>query len=60
MCSMVTRTTSIRLDEKLFDAIDLVCKEKNCTRNDFVKTVLDEALNKESVSELTDIEIILD
>lgn len=50
---MVTKTASIRLAKDLFDRIDNHCVTKNCSRNDFVKSAIESALdnNKDDVVE---------
>ena len=42
---MKTKTASIRLEKELFDEIDQVCENEACSRNDFIKNAIDQALN---------------
>ena len=44
---MTTKTASIRLDKELYDRIDEHCVSKECSRNDFIKSAIESALNKE-------------
>jgi len=50
---MTTKTASVRLEKVLFERIDNHCVTKNCTRNDFVKSAIESALdnNKDDVAE---------
>jgi len=44
---MTTKTASIRLDKELYDKIDEHCVSENCSRNDFIKSVIESALDKD-------------
>lgn len=39
--------TSIRIPEKTLERIDRLCDDNNCSRNDFITSILDEAVNNE-------------
>jgi len=41
-----TKTTSIRLEQDLIDEIDSKCSELDCTRNDFIKSTIESALEQ--------------
>ena len=45
---MGTKTASIRLEKELFDKIDEHCVTKNCSRNDFVKSSIESALDNKN------------
>ena len=42
---MTTKTASIRLDKELYDRIDEHCVSENCSRNDFIKSAIESALD---------------
>ena len=42
---MSTKTASVRLEQELFDRIDEHCVSAGCSRNDFIKTAIEAALN---------------
>ena len=42
-----TKTASVRLDKKLYDKIDVHCGSVGCCRNDFIKSAIEDALNKD-------------
>jgi len=42
---MSTKTASVRLDQDLFDKIDEHCVSAGCSRNDFIKTAIEAALD---------------
>jgi len=42
---MSTKTASVRLDQELFDRIDEHCVSEDCSRNDFIKTAIEAALD---------------
>jgi len=44
---MTTKTASIRLDKELYDRIDERCVSENCSRNDFIKSAIESALDKD-------------
>jgi len=44
---MSTKTASVRLDCDLFDKIDEHCVSISCSRNDFIKTAIEAALEKD-------------
>ena len=44
---MTTKTASVRLDKELFDRIDEHCVSGGCSRNDFIKSAIESALDKE-------------
>ena len=41
---MSTKTASVRLDRELFDRIDSHCVSFDCSRNDFIKSAIESAL----------------
>ena len=43
---MSTKTASVRLDRDLFDRIDSHCVSLNCSRNDFIKSAIESALEE--------------
>jgi len=46
---MSTKTASVRLDKKLYDKIDERCVREECCRNDFIKSAIEDALDKDDV-----------
>jgi len=44
---MSTKTASVRLDQELFDRIDEHCVSEGCSRNDFIKSAIESALDKD-------------
>jgi len=44
---MTTKTASIRLEQELYDRIDEHCVSKACSRNDFIKSAIESALDKD-------------
>jgi len=44
---MSTKTASVRLDCNLFDKIDEYCVSAGCSRNDFIKSAIEAALDKD-------------
>jgi len=44
---MSTKTASVRLDCDLFDRIDEHCVSAGCSRNDFIKSAIEAALDKD-------------
>ncbi len=44
---MSTKTASVRLDCDLFDRIDEHCVSISCSRNDFIKSAIESALDKD-------------
>jgi len=44
---MSTKTASVRLEQELFDRIDEHCVSISCSRNDFIKTAIETALDKD-------------
>jgi len=44
---MSTKTASVRLDKKLYDKIDVHCGSVGCSRNDFIKSAIEDALDKD-------------
>ena len=44
---MSTKTASVRLDKDLFDRIDEHCVGAGCSRNDFIKSAIEAALDKD-------------
>lgn len=44
---MSTKTASVRLDQELFDKIDEHCVSEDCSRNDFIKSAIEAALDKD-------------
>ena len=54
---MSTKTASVRLDQKLFDRIDEHCVSEDCSRNDFIKSAIEAALDDDVVPELKVISI---
>ncbi len=44
---MSTKTASVRLDKDLFDRIDEHCVSEGCSRNDFIKSAIEAALEKD-------------
>ena len=47
----VSRTISIRLSTEMIQEIDEKCNTDSCSRNDFIKNAISEALEKKPVSE---------
>ena len=41
---MSTKTASVRLDEELYERIDEHCVGVGCSRNDFIKSAIESAL----------------
>jgi len=41
---MTTKTASIRLERALYDRIDEHCVSERCSRNDFIKSAIESAL----------------
>ena len=41
------KPTSIRIPEKLLEKIDTICNDSDCSRNDYITSVLDEAIQNE-------------
>jgi len=55
---MSTKTASVRLDQELFDKIDEHCVSAGCSRNDFIKSAIEAALDDDvAVPELKVISI---
>jgi len=48
---MTTKTTSIRLDREILNQIDDRCSDLGCSRNDFIKTAIDNLLELEDIDE---------
>ena len=48
---MTTKTTSIRLDSEILNQIDDRCSDLGCSRNDFIKTAIDNLLEVEDIDE---------
>jgi len=48
---MTTKTTSIRLDREILNQIDDRCSDLACSRNDFIKTAIDNLLEVEDIDE---------
>ena len=48
---MTTKTTSIRLDREILNQIDDRCSDLGCSRNDFIKTAIDNLLEVEDIDE---------
>ncbi len=46
---MSTKTASVRLDKELFDRIDNHCVSEGCSRNDFIKSAIEAALDDDDV-----------
>jgi len=46
-----TKNTTIRLDEEMIEEVDDLCKEKNCTRNDYIKNAIENKLELDSTME---------
>lgn len=46
---MSTKTASVRLDQELFDRIDEHCVSAGCSRNDFIKSAIEAALDDDVV-----------
>jgi len=44
---MSTKTASVRLEKKLYDKIDEHCVSEGCCRNDFIKSAIEKALDKD-------------
>jgi len=44
---MTTKTASVRLEQELYDRIDSHCVSEECSRNDFIKSVIESALEKD-------------
>jgi len=44
---MSTKTASVRLDQELFDKIDEHCVSAGYSRNDFIKSAIETALEKD-------------
>ncbi len=44
---MSTKTASVRLERDLFDRIDEHCVSAGCSRNDFIKSAIEAALDKD-------------
>ena len=44
---MGTKTASVRLERTLYDRIDEHCVSENCSRNDFIKSAIESALDKD-------------
>jgi len=42
---MTTKTASVRLEQELYDRIDSHCVSEGCSRNDFIKSAIESALN---------------
>jgi len=42
---MSTKTASVRLDQDLYDRIDEHCVSAGCSRNDFIKSAIEAALD---------------
>jgi len=45
---MKTKTASVRLPKEMYEEIDSICDEADCSRNDWIKDKLKEALREES------------
>ena len=41
------KPTSVRIPEKLLERIDTICNDDNCSRNDYIISILDEAVHNE-------------
>ena len=41
------KPTSIRIPEKLLEKIDTICNDSDCSRNDYITSILDEAIHNE-------------
>ena len=53
-----TKTASVRLEKKLYDKIDEHCVREECSRNDFIKSAIEAALDDDvAVPELKVISI---
>ena len=48
---MTTKTTSIRLEREILNQIDNRCSDLGCSRNDFIKTAIDNLLEVEDIDE---------
>ena len=46
---MTTKTTSIRLDSEILNQIDDRCSDLGCSRNEFIKTAIDNLLEVEDI-----------
>jgi len=42
---MTTKTASVRLEQELYERIDSHCVSEGCSRNDFIKSAIESALN---------------
>jgi len=42
---MTSKTASVRLEQELYDRIDSHCVSEECSRNDFIKSAIESALN---------------
>ncbi len=42
---MTTKTASVRLDKTLYDRIDEYCSSEDSSRNDFIRSAIESALN---------------
>ena len=42
-----TKTASVRLEKKLYDKIDEHCVREECSRNDFIKSAIETALDED-------------
>ncbi len=42
-----TKTASVRLDKELYNRIDEHCVSEGCCRNDYIKSAIAAALNKD-------------
>ena len=43
--------TSVRIPEELLDNIDTICNDSGCSRNEYITSVLDDAVHNESEEE---------
>jgi len=41
------KPTSVRIPKNLLEKIDSICNDANCSRNDYIASALDEAVNNE-------------
>lgn len=47
------KPTSVRIPENLLEKIDTICNDTDCSRNDYITSVLDDAVNNE-IDEIDD------
>lgn len=45
------KPTSVRIPEELLDNIDMICNDSGCSRNEYITSVLDDAIHNESDKE---------